>query len=77
MLETRRVVGDHSGIALCGSEMPSIELGRDPVIANAGYGCYNCLFVIPTPEEAAQAYFSQSNLTKMKWVKQRHAGIVD
>ena len=74
MLETSRVFYDYSGVALCGSEMPCIELRRDPATVNAGYGCYNFLFVIPTPDEAAEIDFDHPNLIKMEWIKQKHAG---
>ena len=66
MLETLRVFYEHSGIALCGSQMPCIELRRDPAIFNAGHGCYNFMFVIPSPAEAAEVDFSHPNLIKWR-----------
>ena len=51
-----------------------IELRRDPAKVNAGYGCYNFLFVIPTPDEAVEIDFDHPDLIKMEWIKQKHAG---
>ena len=64
---------DYAGIALCGSEMPIIELQRDPYFTRNAQSTYNLLFVIPTPEEAGMAEFEHPQLVKLKWVEQMHA----
>ena len=47
MVETARVVYDHAGFVLCGSEMPLIELRRDKSLTNQGITCYMFLFFQP------------------------------
>ena len=71
--EAARIVFDYAGIALCGSEMPIIELQRDPYFTRNAQSTYNLLFVIPTPEEAGMAEFEHPQLVKLKWVEQMHA----
>ena len=63
---------DYAGIALCGSEMPIIELQGDAHFTRSAQNTFNLLFVIPTPEEAGMAEFDHPQLLKLEWVEQTH-----
>ena len=71
--EAARIVFDYAGIALCGSEMPIIELQRDARFTRSAQNTYNLLFVIPTPEEAGMAEFEHPQLVKLEWAEQTHS----
>ena len=45
MVETARVVYDHAGFLLCGSEIPMFELKRDKSLTGKGHTCFSCMFV--------------------------------
>ena len=70
--EAARLVFDFAGFALCGSELPIIELRRDPHLTRGANVTFNLLFVIPTPEEAGMAEFDHPQLVKLEWAQQIH-----
>ena len=73
--EAARIVCDYSGIALCGSEMPIIELRRDPYYSHNAQSSFNLLFVIPTPEEIAMINsenFEHPQLLELEWTERTH-----
>ena len=72
MVETARMVYDHAGFVLCGSEMPMIKLKRDKSLTGKGHTCFSFLFVLPTPEEAWAVYFEQQALVRLEWRIHRH-----
>ena len=72
MVETARVVYDHVGFVLCGSQMPLIELRRDKSLTSQGYTCFSFLFVLPTPEESESLDFEEQALMKLEWAWLRH-----
>jgi hypothetical protein len=70
-----RIVFDYAGIALCGSEMPIIELQRDAHFTRSAQNTYNLLFVIPTPEETAMINsenFEHPQLVELEWTERTH-----
>jgi hypothetical protein len=72
MIETARVVYDHAGFVLCGSEMPLIELKRDKSLTSQGITCYTFLFVLRYLEETEALDFEEQALTKLEWQTHRH-----
>ena len=70
--ETTRVVYGHTGMVLCGSEMPQIELRRDTGLTQRGHQSYSFLYVLPCPDEA-ENIFSDPMLLSLQWETQLHA----
>ncbi|MFM7989191.1 MAG: hypothetical protein ACKPKO_58745, partial [Candidatus Fonsibacter sp.] len=71
--EAARLVFYYTGIELCGSAMPVIELRRDVYVTRKARNTYNFLFEIPTPEEAGLADFEHPQLVKLEWTEQTHS----
>ncbi|MFM7980622.1 MAG: hypothetical protein ACKPKO_15015, partial [Candidatus Fonsibacter sp.] len=71
--EAARLVFDYTGIGLCGSAMPIIELRRDAYFTRNARNTFNMLFLIPTAEEAGMAEFDHPQLVKLEWAEQTHS----
>ena len=73
--EAARVACDYTGIALCGTEFPIIELRRDRQFSDNAQKSHNLLFVIPTPEEIAMVNneeFEHPQLIELEWTERVH-----